>query len=103
MNSSSQTPSSDAGDDQQPPCAEAVLAGTLALMTSHATCRCAERRLAMVGRIVSNMDLLARHPHLSSQFRRAAAQLQCHWILLGGSEGDPGQAQLAHRAPATLQ
>ena len=45
--------------------ADAVLAGTLALLTGHAQCACAQQRMMMARKIRSNLYLLAQHPSLA--------------------------------------
>lgn len=83
---------------------EAMMAGTLALMTGYAQARCPVQRRLMMGRIVSNIALLGEHPRLSAPFRCAVGKLRCHWELMleGGSEA-PDPARLQHPAPAALQ
>lgn len=83
---------------------EAVMAGTLALMTGYAQARCATQRRLMMGKIVSNIALLGDHPHLSAPFRCAVRKLRCHWELLLEADGEAQHpAKLQHPAPVTLQ
>lgn len=91
-------------EEYELPAVEAVLAGTLALMTGCAQTRCPAQRRQMMNRIVGNMALLAEHPHLSDPFRSAVRNLRCHWELLveDGSQTS-GEALLRHIAPVTLQ
>lgn len=91
-------------EEYELPAVEAVLAGTLALMTGCAQSSCLAQRRHMMSRIVDNMALLAAHPQLSSQFRCAVGKLRCHWELLleNGSEA-PVASLLRHRAPTSLQ
>lgn len=87
------------------PCAEALLAGTLALMTGHAQACCAGQRGVMAHKVVANLDLLVRHPGLSPAFRAMLGQLQRRWVQQeGGGEpmGLPPQA-LWHTAPQAVQ
>jgi hypothetical protein len=91
-------------EEYELPAVEAVLAGTLALMTGHAEARCPVQRRHMEVRIVANMALLADHPQLSGPFRCAVGKLRCHWELLlegGGDHANP--APLRHQPPARLQ
>ena len=88
------------------PCAEAILAGTLALMTGHAQSRCDVQRHCMARKISSNLDKLAEHPDLSSQFRMALANLTSHWRVLmnqgsGAAPGAPGR-QLWHASGSSI-
>ncbi|MFP8835938.1 hypothetical protein ACLIJR_16880 [Hydrogenophaga sp. XSHU_21] len=85
------------------PPTEALLAGTLALMTG-----CAQhsgpvrQRELMVGKVVSNLSELSCHPALSQPMRLMLGRLSARWLLeLGGSVPSPGLAPLPdHR---TLQ
>ena len=61
------------------PCAEALLAGTLALMTAHAQSRCPGHRGNMVGKIMENFAALTAHPAVSAPFRATLRHLQQHW------------------------
>ncbi|HEX7892206.1 MAG TPA: hypothetical protein VF522_22845 [Ramlibacter sp.] len=91
-------------EEYELPAVEAVLAGTLALMTGCAQSSCPAQRRHMMNRIVDNMALLAAHPQLSSQFRCALGKLRCHWELLledGGNAAAGGL--LRHPAPTSLQ
>lgn len=68
------------------PCAEALLAGILALMTGHAQSECPGRQARMAERIVENIEALAQHAAFSAQFRMALHHLRTHWQGLA----DPG-------------
>lgn len=70
------------------PGAEALLAGTLALMTCHAQSPCPTHRGRAVLKIVSNVGALVRHPALSPEFRAALCNLRKHWQGLAGDAGD---------------
>lgn len=88
------------------PCAEALLAGTLALMTGHVQACCDDHRQLMNAKIVANLARLAQHPILSPQFRTALGNLRTHWQVLERqraavpAEADP---TLWLAAPATVQ
>ena len=69
-------------DEYTMPCAEAVLAGTLALMTGHARCGCAQHRDMMASKAASNLALLAQHPLMSEGFRTVAFKLHIQWVEL---------------------
>lgn len=64
------------------PCAEAMLAGTLALMTGHAQSTCATQRDLMGRKIRSNLFFLGQHPGLSPSFRTVLQRMQQHWSAL---------------------
>ncbi len=59
------------------PSVEALLAGTLALMTGHAQNACPNRRMIMALKIRQNLDQLAGHDGLDEQFRTVLQRL-CH-------------------------
>lgn len=85
------------------PPTEALLAGTLALMTG-----CAQHsgpvrhRELMVGKVVSNLTELSHHPALSAPMRLLLGRLSARWLLeLGAETPSPGLTPLPeHR---TLQ
>lgn len=58
---------------------EALLAGTLALMTGHAQACCDNGRQLMTAKIVANLSLMTEHPALSLQLQVAASNLRKHW------------------------
>jgi hypothetical protein len=69
------------------PCAEAMLAGTLALMTGHAQNACATQRDLMGRKIRSNLFFLGEHPGLSPSFRTVVQRMHQHWdVLLKANE-----------------
>ena len=80
------------------PTVEALLAGTLALMTG-----CAQdggdrgMRELMAGKVVSNLLRLSEHPDLSPAMRRMLTQLSERW---SGPGATPGTWM---SAPAALQ
>lgn len=61
------------------PSAEALVAGTLALMTGHAQDCCAPHQLMMSSKVAGHLRELAMHPDLSSGFQAMAAKLQILW------------------------
>lgn len=70
------------------PCAEAMLAGTLALMTGHAQSACATQRDLMGRKIRSNLFFLGEHPGLSPNFRTVVQRMHQHWdVLLRPGDG----------------
>jgi hypothetical protein len=61
------------------PGAEALLAGTLALMTCYAQSPCATHRDRAMLKIVSNFGALVQHPALSPEFRAALRNVRKQW------------------------
>lgn len=77
------------------PCAEAMLAGTLALMTGHAQSACANQRDLMGRKIRSNLFFLGQHPALSPSFRKVVHNMHRHWdVLLKAGDGPAGRPAL---------
>ena len=62
--------------------AEAVLAGTLALMTGHAQASCTGQRAAMAHKITANLQTLARRRGGSPAFTAMLRNLQERWAQL---------------------
>ncbi len=73
-------------EEHELPCIEAVLAGTLALMTGYGQALQAalepQRRLSMGEKVARNLSLLAEHPQLSVGFRQVLTGLQRRWIAM---------------------
>lgn len=94
----------DISEEYELPAVEAVLAGTLALMTGFAEAERPAQRGQMMNRVVCNLALLAEHPQLSMQFRCAVGKLRRHWQHLQehGPDG-AGAHDLRHPAPGLLQ
>lgn len=101
----------DADDEVVLPAAEALLAGTLALMTGYAEHRppapptpgeppvdCAGRHL-LAAKVASNLFFLSEHPLLSPAFRSTLWRLRAHWQTLERCAALPPPAAAA-RAPA---
>ena len=89
------------------PCPEALLAGTLALMTSWAD-PCPNARLAparlrplLARKLVSNLALMSQHPAFSAPLRQVLAQAQGRWAALAGGSA-PDRAADAAGAAAVL-
>ncbi|MES3011923.1 MAG: hypothetical protein V4738_14135 [Pseudomonadota bacterium] len=65
------------------PCAEALLAGTLALMTVQCRCHCERQREVMSQKIISNLvNLEARlcaHPLFSDSFQAVVRNVRQQW------------------------
>lgn len=69
----------------KPPSAEALLAGTLTLMTGYGRQADGGVRALMARRIVSNLSFLVDHPHLSARLRSTLTHLRRCWQMhLGG-------------------
>ncbi len=70
-------------EEHELPCIEAVLAGTLALMTGYSQALQAalgpQHRLRMGGKIAENLAMLVDHPQLSLGFRQVLLGLQGRW------------------------
>ena len=73
-------------EEHELPSVEAVLAGTLALMTGYSQALQAELdpqgRIAMGEKVGSNLGLLLDHPQLSLGFRQVLFGLQQRWIAM---------------------
>lgn len=104
-----------AADVQGLPPAQALLAGTLALMTGHAQACCEGQRALLAQKIIANLFMLSRHPGAPPDFRAIAANLHPLWVRV--LQPDPDQPPLAllpadnfdphrvlwHTTPETLQ
>jgi hypothetical protein len=99
--------------DHHMPALEAMLAGTLALMTGHSQFLQAAlnpvQRLQMGEKVSHNLALLAQHPRLSGACRQVLAELQTRWALMAGCTRDTARAApeglgaLSLAAPLSLQ
>ena len=75
-------------DEYALPCAEAVMAGTLALMTGYARCGCAVHRQMMAEKAAANLLALALAENsnlsmqLSAGFRAIVFKLHSQWLEL---------------------
>jgi len=97
------------------PCAEALLAGSLALMTGHAQSNCARQRSLMARKVRSNLFFLCGHPGLTPAFRTVVQRLHDHWEQLvqagppesparpSDSDGPLPEAPLWHAPAQRLQ
>lgn len=97
-------------DDVSLPCAEALVASTLALMTGHAQACCAERRTEMARQTASNLLSLAQNPLMSAGFRAMAHNLHARWATpaLAGDVPSPVSPSeqsraLWHTTPEVIQ
>lgn len=98
------------------PSAEALLAGTLALMTGVIERAALAQPLAahgqslmMSAKVRANLLRLTEHPRLSAPFRATLARLQAHWERLALQAPPEASAypepdrRLWHRSPEQLQ
>lgn len=78
------------------PAVEAVLAGTLALMTGYSQALLAElhpeHRVLMGRKIGNNLALLAEHPQLSTPFQTMLGGLQRRWAQMAGCTAEAAPA-----------
>jgi len=95
-------------EEHELPCIEAVLAGTLALMTGYSQALQAathpEQRLLMGRKITRQLELLAGHVQLSCGFRRVLSGLSQRWQLMSACTEAAGHDCIGGRAasPASL-
>lgn len=89
------------------PRVEALLAGTLALMTGYAQAGAeSAHRAMMASKIACNLSELAAHPQLSDAMRQLVRRLAGDWGGVQPSHAAPAAlpaSVLWHRSPATLQ
>ena len=102
------TPNASEDESYELPCVEAMLAGTLALMTGHAQTTCREQQSLMARKIRSNLFFLAEHPGISPAFRTVVARLHRHWdsVCQSGASGfgpEPARTPLWHPAAEQVQ
>ncbi len=97
------TDTEEISDEYELPAVEAVLAGTLALMTGIAQTGRLAQRGPMIDKVIGNLVLLAGHPQLSMEFRCAVGGLRRHWERLSQHGPDPSAHALRHPAPGVLQ
>ena len=73
-------------EDVTLPCAQALVAGTVALMTVWAdpcldgAADAATQRLLVARKIVSNLFFLQQHPHLGEPLRQVMANAHRRWV-----------------------
>ena len=90
------------------PCAEALLASTLALMTGYVQACCDDHREVMGRKIVANLQFLSEQTMLTAHFRTLAGNLHARWLQQAGAVDDTEAAALPQRvlwhvAPEVLQ
>lgn len=83
-----------ADDPMQPPCIEALIAATVALMTCwadpapNARANGPEQRRLLGRKIVSNLFFLHHHPELGSGLRQVLGNAHARWAAVAHAEGD---------------
>ncbi|MGE0349014.1 hypothetical protein [Hydrogenophaga sp.] len=99
-----------ADEEYTMPCVEALLAGTLALMTGYAQSACdCPHRAAMARKLVCNLYHLSEHPQLSSPMRTMVGNLRTRWQIEVENAADVAAAEeirattLWHATPASVQ
>ncbi len=80
-NPRAENPTGAARDEEyEMPCAEALLAGALALMTGHAQACCDHHRDELARKIVENLSVLSQHAMLSPDFKTVVWSLHTRWV-----------------------
>lgn len=97
-------------EELAPPCLEALLAGTFALMTCWATPAedgqpaAASQRALMARKIISNLLFLKNHPHASPGLRQVMARAHARWVPLANTDpacqGEAQDSDAQQAAPA---
>ena len=102
MTTASRPAATHADEEYVLPCAEALLAGTLALLTAcaQASPNCPNRPL-MAARLVSNLIRLSHHPAFSPQMHTMLTRLSARWQQ--EATGTPAHSPLWHPTPAAVQ
>ncbi len=96
MNHPPDAPTQTACDEEYNlPCAEALLAGTLALMTGYMQACCDSHRDAMGRKIVTNLQLLGQADVFTPHFRTMVWSLQGRWAQQCAAQGGEPAAQQA--------
>jgi hypothetical protein len=98
-----------ADEEYTMPSVEALLAGTLALMTGYAqSARECPHRPLMAGKLVSNLLYLSAHPQLSPPMQTMLSNLRTRWQLELEHSADAKAADITptplwHPVPAGVQ
>lgn len=98
-----------ADEEYTMPSVEALLAGTLALMTGYAqSARECPHRPLMAGKLVSNLLYLSAHPQLSPPMQTMLSNLRTRWQLELENSAEATTADMAPTAlwlpiPASVQ
>ena len=81
------------------PCAEAMLASALALMTGYVQGCCDDHRALMAQKIVHHLVTLSQHPMLSPDFKAMLWNLHSRWL----QQAQQGLASAAQLLPQDMQ
>jgi hypothetical protein len=90
------------------PSAEALMAGTLALITGYAQSApgCTHRPV-LARKLITNLRFLSEHPHLSAPMQTMLSNLRTRWLLELERVGPAGSSAptggLWHPTPEVLQ
>lgn len=90
------------------PSLEALVAGTVALMTTWADpspgarMDAADQRPLLAHKIVSNLFFIQNHPCASTAFRQVMANAHKRWVALAQTPATEGLSDQADRSPAAL-
>lgn len=108
MRHSDQTDTPVTNEEYSMPCAEALLASTLALMTGYVQACCDDHREVMGRKIVTNLQFLSESPLLTAHFRALVGNLRGRWLQQVGvtdvvEHAPVAQRVLWHTAPDVLQ
>lgn len=76
-------PPADAIEEYTVACAEALLAGTLALMTGHVQTHCCAQRQYLAEKIATQLASLSQEPLLSPGFKALLWGLRARWLAMG--------------------
>jgi hypothetical protein len=89
---------------------EALLAGTLCLMSAYAHCACGNNQALMSLKIISNLTCLQCQTRLSPEFRKVLTKVSDSWrqhsLMQNGATTDEAsreQARFWHHAPKVVQ
>lgn len=99
-------PTDHADEEYTLPSVEALLAGTLALMTGYAqSAKECPHRAHMAGKLVTNLQQLSGHSQLSPPMQAMLANLRTRWQLeLHNVSEEPGKPKpVWHSMPTSLQ
>lgn len=99
-----------AHEEYSMPCAEALLASTLALMTGYVQACCDDHREVMGRKIVANLQFLSEQPSVTAHFRSLLGSLRARWLqqvptpeIAPALDAAELQQALWHVAPEGLQ
>lgn len=90
-------------DDFSMPAVEALVAGTLALMTGHAQACCTAQRELIAEKTSASLLMLSRHPLVSPGFRAVAMKLHGQWVSTRARQADVASAPYSPTSPYSPQ